>query len=164
MAQSAENLLDGGAVMMQRIIASQPNSTSDASLKEVTEIVSNAIPTPAAVEGMSDTRLKAVSDLVTAKIRAAVDVQGDQPVDLSLLFGAAKAASVLTENRKRDAVMQYLSTLREPHRSIFIHRTAGVSSRQIATRTKLPLKTVCRLLAKMHVDLSLVINLQETSV
>jgi FixJ family two-component response regulator len=97
-------------------------------------------------------------------MQASLELDGERPVDLSLLADAAKAATEIKDPDKRKAVMSYVSALHEPERTIFLRRSAGWTAKQIAASVGLEIKPVCASLAKMYSDLRQIINSQETSV
>jgi DNA-directed RNA polymerase specialized sigma24 family protein len=113
---------------------------------------------------MSDERLKQISELVAARMQASLALEGEQPVDLSLIADAARTVTEIKDPAQREAVMRYISALHEPQRTIFLKRRAGWRAKEIAAACGLELKSVCASLAKMYSDLRQIINSQETSV
>jgi DNA-directed RNA polymerase specialized sigma24 family protein len=107
----------------------------------------------------SDGSLTDVLDLVIARVQASLELDGDQPVDLSLLLDAAETAtSVPKKSGAREAVMRYLTTLPEPQRTMFRQRRAGMSSRAIAESMGMDRKVVCRSMARMYVELKALVD------
>jgi DNA-directed RNA polymerase specialized sigma24 family protein len=106
-----------------------------------------------------DGGLKDVLDLAIARVQASFELDGDQPIDLSLVLDAAEtAASVPNKSGAREAVMLYLATLPEPQRTVFRQRRAGMSSRAIAESMGMDRKVVCRVLARLYVELKALVD------
>lgn len=102
-----------------------------------------------------DEGLTEVAALISKRLQASQDIDGDRPIDMGLLLDAADlAASMPSElGHRREAVLAYIQALHEPRRTIFCERRAGHNPAKIAQKVGLDSKAVCWHLSQIYADL-----------